>query len=71
MTPSQRAEAGVTIRDARHARQLSQFRLAVLARVSPQSVALTERGAGSPAMLARLAKALKVKLPASNEAVAE
>jgi transcriptional regulator with XRE-family HTH domain len=55
-----RSELGALIREARHRRKLSLYRVAVLARVHPNTVALAERGAVSDAALARIAAALDV-----------
>lgn len=63
MTPSEKLDLGQAVRAERLRQGVSQFRLAVKAGASPASVGLAEAGACSPAMLARLAKALGIKVP--------
>ena len=51
-------QVGVRLRKERQRRQLSMYRLAVLAGVHPNSVLLAERGAASIATIKRIATAL-------------
>ncbi|HEY6005971.1 MAG TPA: helix-turn-helix transcriptional regulator, partial [Anaeromyxobacter sp.] len=66
MERAQKIELGAAIRKARQEQQLTQFTLAIRAGCSPPTIWFCEHDAASETMLAKVAKALRVKLPKND-----
>lgn len=60
------SELGAELRAERQRQGLSLYRTGVKARVHPNSVHLAERGAASPEMMERIAKALGLEVEAPS-----